>query len=1391
MKKYVKIKSIKTYKKPLISTITSAFLISAVIFLNALLSGTAFAQQLNQYFEHKLNNFVFSNPVFIADKSETTFISASASGINAFTPGNERAGWHYKIKTGIKLKKIYTSFDRLKVMLHYEDNAFDIIDPADGSLIFSDSSPASQNPLIASSPAGFIIVKNNEIYETSGDKLEKFNISGASKIIALDSVISRSGRFFFCVLRSDGFEIYKTGSLASAEKISEAKLNASPASKILLYYNLSAGDENTEPVEIVKLAIGSESGVKIYGCGRPEAAYINELKTDAAVSGLCGSNGLADGASIITARCENKHIGFNDLNFSEIFKLETKARGAFPSAIIRFESGEPLFLYYSSNESISLYNIATKKQAAEFNFEEKPAPASISGLYLKSAASALFLIPLTNSILCLQIPGIEASKNFYFSSDDGFASPYQKAAGASALSAPEIFKNIDAQKIIDLYNRYKNETHIALGILFMLIAAVIIRKRLRPRGKNGREKGRLTGEAQIARIQEMLGGTPENVELILNLIQLFKNDEKYEQAAEYYKTLIKLRPHEEQYYEQLLDLKPGYFQFVSELVAVYKKKALVKTVIPAYENRRAALAANDNYAKDKNYLYVIKILARLYTEEKPYAGESQSQSCAESSKKAAALLEEIIAIEAGSIDELILLADQYLKIEEYEKAACVLKKLIEIDRSGNLTNHYYNLFVIYNRLSQAEEAVEIFRMVIEVKNSALENLLPLATQYFNDSFKTGNKKNILLYGDCIISACNKQKNVNAALAAIDKILAVYPQQKAIIKRKAFLMLENDIQDGILDIFKQLCGLFDDDARIKYEYCRLLLKHQKYDESMAIIFDSLKKKENEDKYIELFSSIASILIKEKKYQRVIDLAPTAYKLSQSNKCLKCLAEAYLKNGDIERANELYLKMTQLDASDADAQKRQKYIKTLIDERDIMEMKSSTEQDIELIIDGESVAVKRSAIDAESRVQVSPLEIQAAEAKLYYEKNDFKKAIPMFQQLIKTAPAGKRSLLINIYLMECFLKENMGAAAEKIYNSIELKNFNLSAGEELAFKFKSGGIFLDNGSLEKAEAIFSEIAAIDMGYKNTADIITSIKEKIAAKRVAEARRAPAASSAAAEDSDRTMIASVANETDYIDKRYKIIGQIGKGGMGIVYRAQDTQTNSEVAIKIPILTFKDDRGFMERFEREADVSSRLKHPKILNIFDVIKGELPYMTMELLTGRSLKEILKEKKSFSPLEMRDIAVQCCEALAYTHGLNIIHRDIKPENIMIIEKNNVKIMDFGLAKALDESSVTKAGTILGTFAYISPEQCLGEHIDGRADLYSLGIMLYEMLTGEKPFTSGDYVHQHLKVKPQAPTKKNPLIPYPVEAIVLKCIEKKPQDRYATADELKDALLKIV
>lgn len=1378
VKKYVtindSIKPKKATSKKNTGTILHASFFFALLFIAASLI-PAHAQSLNQYFEQKSNGFISPDLAFFDHNSKPAFVSVESGTLNAFAIGNESAVWKYKMRANSKIRKLPASFDRSKLMLLYEDNSFDIIALAGGALVYSETAP-SPAIMVSPAPRGFVVIKNGAAYEFTDGAGEKLNAIAARDALALDSIITDGGIFYFSVLGPSGFEIFGGSSAAGAKKVSGAEIGVSFSAKALLYFNVKNGSET------LKYALADNGSVKIYDCHAPEAVYKNEMKTGTPVLALYGCNGLADSSSAVIAKCENSYHGFSDGDFSPLFTLPAKARNSCLPAAIHAKGAGPFFLYYSSNDTIALYNIATKSPAAEYRLEQKPLAASVCGRYSKDSGAAFFLVPFASSVLCVQIQGLAAAEDFYFSSDMNFAATRMEPAGYGSLAAPEMLKNIDKKKIVEFYNSHKNETHMAAGAFILILALLFFRKRLRAPGRHSAKAGGDASAGQIERLKEMLAASPENVELILNLIQLLKKEEKYEEAAEYYKNLIKLRPQEEQYYEELLDLGQGYFHFTGELVAIYKKKARIKTVIAAYEGRKAALTT-----ADKNYIFVARILSRLYIEDKPYQGEGQAVS-PENSKKAIALIEEILKIEANSIDELTTLAALYTRTEEHEKAAETLKKLVEIDRSNNLVNHYSSLFSIYNRLAQPEEAAEIFRVVMELKTSAAETILPLALEYFNESFKNGNKKAVLIYGDCIVSAYNRQKNVNAALGVIDRILAAYPQEKAMLRRKAFLMLENEVETNILDIFKQLCDMFPGDARIKFEYCRLLYKNKKYDESLTIIFDSLKKKENEDKYAELFCLIAGLLIKEKNYQRVIDLAPSAYKLTQKASCLKCLAEAYLKSGDIDRANDIYLKTVELAPGDSEVLKRQKYVKTLIDERGIIEMKTAGTEDIELTVDGEPVAVKRTAIDMESRVQVSPFEIQTAEAKLFYEKGDYKKAIPLLQQLLKTAPESKRALVISIYLINCFLKEGMAAAAEKVYDSVDPEAMKLSPGEQLAFKFKAGGIFLENDRLEKAEAVFSEVAAIDMGYKNVGEAISSIKNKIAERR-AEAQKFIAAQSAP-DDSERTMIATVATETDYVDKRYKILGQLGKGGMGIVYRATDTETGSTVAIKIPILSFKDDRGFMDRFEREADLSSRLKHPNVLNIFSVVKGELPYMVMELLNGRSLKELLKEKKSFTPVQMRDIAVQCCDALAYTHGLNIIHRDIKPENIMIVEQNAVKIMDFGLAKALDESSMTRAGTIMGTFAYISPEQCVGEQVDGRADIYSLGIMLYEMLAGEKPFTSGDYVHQHLKVKPQAPTKKNPLIPYPVEAVVLKCIEKKPQDRYATASDLREALLKI-
>ncbi|NCA68335.1 MAG: serine/threonine protein kinase, partial [Clostridia bacterium] len=187
--------------------------------------------------------------------------------------------------------------------------------------------------------------------------------------------------------------------------------------------------------------------------------------------------------------------------------------------------------------------------------------------------------------------------------------------------------------------------------------------------------------------------------------------------------------------------------------------------------------------------------------------------------------------------------------------------------------------------------------------------------------------------------------------------------------------------------------------------------------------------------------------------------------------------------------------------------------------------------------------------------------------------------------------------------------------------------------------------------------------------------------------------------------------------------------------------------------------------------------------------------MTMELLTGRSLKEILKEKKSFSPVEMRDIAVQCCDALAYTHGLNIIHRDIKPENIMRGTDGVFKLSDLGLAKihspgedaSKDKFSITMDSVGLGTPQYMSPEQAVdAKNCDSRADIYSLGITLYQLATGRLPFVSNDPIElrrMHASEKPPMPSELNAEIDPDFEHIICKCIEKSRSHRYQTPDEL--------
>ena len=253
------------------------------------------------------------------------------------------------------------------------------------------------------------------------------------------------------------------------------------------------------------------------------------------------------------------------------------------------------------------------------------------------------------------------------------------------------------------------------------------------------------------------------------------------------------------------------------------------------------------------------------------------------------------------------------------------------------------------------------------------------------------------------------------------------------------------------------------------------------------------------------------------------------------------------------------------------------------------------------------------------------------------------------------------------------------------------------------------------------------------------------------------------------------------------YKILEKLGQGGMGVVYKAEDTRLKRSVALKFLPQAFTADPVAKERFIQEAQAASALEHPNICNIHEINEtddGQL-YIVMACYEGQTLKERLAAG-ALPVAETIDVARQIAEGMAEAHEKGIVHRDIKPANIMITEKGQIKIMDFGLAKLAGQMKVTKSGTPLGTAPYMSPEQTRGEKVDHRSDIWSLGVVIYEMLTGELPFR-GDYeqaiIYSILNESPEPPAGLRTTVPVALERIIFKCLEKKASKRYQHFDEL--------
>lgn len=261
--------------------------------------------------------------------------------------------------------------------------------------------------------------------------------------------------------------------------------------------------------------------------------------------------------------------------------------------------------------------------------------------------------------------------------------------------------------------------------------------------------------------------------------------------------------------------------------------------------------------------------------------------------------------------------------------------------------------------------------------------------------------------------------------------------------------------------------------------------------------------------------------------------------------------------------------------------------------------------------------------------------------------------------------------------------------------------------------------------------------------------------------------------------------------LNGRYRIDGVVGDGGMAVVYRGWDLVLNRVVAIKVLREQYATNDSFLARFRREAQSAAGLSHPNIVNVYDVGRdGDTWYIVQELIDGTDLASLIRQRGQFTVPDAIEVMAQIAPALDYAHSHGIIHRDVKPHNILIDARGTAKVVDFGIAKGVNDIKMTDAGTALGTAGYISPEQATGAPLTAASDLYSAGVVLYEMLTGRLPFvgdTAVSVAMQHVRNAPPPPSRFNAKIPRHVEAVILRAMEKLPERRYLSGEEMVSAL----
>ena len=384
-----------------------------------------------------------------------------------------------------------------------------------------------------------------------------------------------------------------------------------------------------------------------------------------------------------------------------------------------------------------------------------------------------------------------------------------------------------------------------------------------------------------------------------------------------------------------------------------------------------------------------------------------------------------------------------------------------------------------------------------------------------------------------------------------------------------------------------------------------------------------------------------------------------------------------------------------------------------------------------------------------------EILSKLGHLYYELEEYKKCIETYQQILKKDRKSRESIL---QIGKAFYKSNELDLALQYFIRLELTD------EVKELLYELGDQFYQKGKMDRAIEAFNQILAVDISYRDVAMKINELRDEM--KEGAGIGRQ--------QDQILEQLGAQARQ------RFELLEEVGRGTMGTVFKTYDKQLDEIVALKVLSERFSEDEDAQERFRLEVKSARRLSHPNVVRIHDLgEEGGRKYISMEYVDGGDLKKLLIAQKRLSASQVIEFTLQIASGLAAAHQLGIIHRDIKPANILLTSDKVCKITDFGIATILKDAQNFSSDVIVGTPLYMSPEQNEGKHLEPSSDIYSLGVVIYEMLTGSAPFKIGNIAYHHIFTKP--PEMKG--IDKPLRDLVMKCLEKKPSSRFSTMEEI--------